>query len=439
MCSDSSSDTLAKIMKYHCLFFPLILPLPSSSIFSYNEQYREMIIQSSLSPTTCKDDDNYLSSLGLNCTQHINSDCKQWVYLGYVYGELERNCPVTCNVSCTFIEPPSVSPSQVVSSTPSSQEHRITASTFIEIKSVPGLIIGSTRDFFERTMYRLFSKELLVADPNAFLEQISIETQTLDDDINDDVSNLGIAVEFYYDSTILVQIYSSTLSRLVDDTWFKWKVQDFLLSKQFADELRFHAFFEFCIITSDPQNETRNISKSERQEYATKQEVSSLLIFALISGALAAVSFVTGFCFRGQSEKEVIRGTSTESERNANDWSIFGSTFFNNKNEIENDSSYWNEVQQVQKHIPANEEGIVQASVMNDITTNTFIDHRNQGDCHTKHMNVRKPDVPPMIVVKNMDSKKEYNCSHHENRDDTPFQNVSNFNLQSRPFRNTAL
>ena len=52
----------------------------------------------SLSPIVCSDNTDYVSHLGLRCVQHISADCKEWIHVGYEYGELERNCPYTCKM-----------------------------------------------------------------------------------------------------------------------------------------------------------------------------------------------------------------------------------------------------------------------------------------------------------------------------------------------------
>ena len=413
-----------------------------SSLFLFLPLVDSLQGEPSLSPTLCEDNQLYVSSLGLNCSQHRNTDCKQWVYLGYSNGELERNCPISCNVPCFFNEYPSINPSYFPSINPSTEEYRTIASSSIEIKSVPGLIIGSTRDFFERTTYRLFSKSLIDIEPGAYLEQISIKTQALDDD---NVVQLDFSLEFYYDAAIFVQIYSSAISRSFTKEWFEQKLNEFLVSQQYVDELRFHAFFEFCTISPGPSQESYNETNDSGNDNVDKYEINSLLIFALISGSLAAISFFSGFFFRGQqndsNQKESNESVCSDNGTTANASSFLKSMCFKNKTKTNDVLSSFN--------CEDNNMADVQVSANRSIPTrgitteNSFNPYEVDTNCRPKHpethLNDRGCDVPPMITFKNTKIWKGDACNHHEYRDDIPVQCLSNCSQQTKPFSNTTM
>ena len=200
--------------------------------------------------------------------------------------------------------PPSISPSL----TPV----RIVASVNVIFSSVPGLIAGTTKDFFEKVTYSIFVKELEKAEPESVIEQISIQSQSLLKPKNDTLTYNDNS----FNESLIVKVYTSVLSQSMSQLDLQWRLGEFLISTTYKNELQIHSFFKLCAIVLASTSQYDSSVILRQNEIKITAKVADFIIFAILSCALASISFVAGLNFRGKSQKDVKRKRSDEEEGN---------------------------------------------------------------------------------------------------------------------------
>ena len=218
---------------------------------------------------------------------------------------------------------------------PSNSEQRVTTSVYLIITSVPSLMTGSTQDFFERVTYRMFSKIIRASYPGAFLEQLTLQSQNYYDDEYRGHSKLGHRSLAYYETSLLVQLYGSALTRSFDQSWFETSLLNFVDSAEYEEDLRVNAFFEFCTVRSTTQqyllsSDADAVTADNTVNNAEDSDTTQIIIFATTTIILVGASFVAGMCCRKYARRYLQHRNSGESLNKS-----FFSLFFVNADENE--------------------------------------------------------------------------------------------------------